>query len=210
MLADLIEKSKLRSDYEYNSLRPQLDPVISKLKAFEATADKDYFEAFSELDAKKGTILLREGEISNKFYFMKEGLARLFLHTDNQEITVDFFFASEFIDSYDSSAIKIPSQVNIELLMDSSLYVANWDTLRGLKFKYPILAEIERMIVAFYLRAFQKRIIGFQSLSASERYDQLINLHPYMIHQVPVSQIASFLGVTIETLSRIRGKIKPS
>ncbi len=208
MLVELIEKCSLLNDYGNNSLRTQIEPIIKGLKKLEATADNDYFDAFSEIELEKGTLLLREGDVSRKMYFMDEGLARHFAQTDKQEITIDFCFPSEFIDAYDSSAIELPSYSNIELMTDSKLHVVDWSRFRILREKYPLLVDLERMVIAIHLRLYKQRIIDFQSLTAAERYSKLIERHPYIIHLVSVSQIASYLGITIETLSRIRAKQK--
>lgn len=207
MLVEMIENSRLRCEYESNSLRPSLDVMIEKLRDFEATAGEEYAGAFTRVKMKKGSYLLREGEVSYRLWFLEEGLARLFMRKNNEEITSDFFFSSEFVDLYDSSSLHAPSNVNIQLLTDSVLYVIKWEYLELLKKRYPVLAELEKLIIACYIRGFERRILNFQSLSSTEKYVQLMNAHPYMVHQVSLTQIASYLGMTEATLSRIRSKI---
>jgi len=208
MLAKMIGNCLLRKKYGCNSLRPSMDSVLSKLRDFESEAGRDYFDAFTRIELKKGSFLIREGEISANLWFLEEGLARLVVRMDKDEVTGDFFFPSEFIDIYDSSTLKIPSGVTIELLSDSVLYTINWERLEMIKQCYPVLAEIEKMIVASYLHRMEKRIFELQALTSTERYVKLIKTHPYMIHQVSLTYIASYLGITIETISRIRKKIK--
>jgi len=208
MLAKMIESCRLRKEYGCNSLRPSVDSVLDKLRDFESKAGRDYFDVFKRIELKKDNYLLREGELSTCLWFLEEGSARLFIQKKEKEITCDFFFSSEFIDLYDSSALKTPSYVNIQLLTDSVLYTINWARLEMIKKRYPVLAEIEKIIVVCYIKNYKKRIIEFQSLTSTERYLQLIKMYPYIIRQVSLTHIASYLGIKLETLSRIRSKMK--
>jgi CRP-like cAMP-binding protein len=208
MLAKMIENCRLRKEYGCNSLRPSVDSVLDKLRDFESTAGKDYFDAFKRIELRKNSYLLREGEVSTRIWFLEEGSARLFIYEKEKEITCDLFFSSEFIDLYDSSTLKTPSYVNIQLLTDSVLYTINWTRLEVIKKRYPVLAEIEKIIVVCYIKSYKKRIIEFQSLTSTERYLQLIKAYPYIIRQVSLTQIASYLGIKLETLSRIRTRVK--
>ena len=208
MLAKMIENCRLRKEYGCNSLRPPGDSVLDKLRDFESTAGKDYFDIFKRIELGKGSYLLREGELPTCLWFLEEGSARLFTQKKEKEITCDLFFSSEFIDLYDSSTLKAPSYVNIQLLTDSVLYTINWARLEMIKKRYPVLAEIEKIIVVCYIKNYKKRIIEFQSLTSTERYLQLLEKSPYIIHQISLTQIASYLGIKLETLSRIRSKMK--
>jgi len=91
MLAKMIESCLLRKKYGCNSLRPSMDSVLSKLRDFELEAGKDYFDAFTRIELKKGSFLIREGEISANLWFLEEGLARLVVRMDKDKVTSDFF-----------------------------------------------------------------------------------------------------------------------
>ncbi len=210
MLADLIENSFLRNEFEGNALRPSIESVLDKLREFEAEADEDYLAAFEMHKFKKGEIILEEGEVPTRFWFLKSGLARLFSIRNGEQVTADFFFSSEFIDLYGSSALQQPSHGTIQLMMDSELYSIKWDVLERLKASYSILHTLEKIVVGCYMRTLELRVFEMNSMSASERYQQLVNAHPYILQQVPVTNIASYLGVKVETLSRIRKKLAQS
>lgn len=207
MLAQLIANSVLRKEYLTTALRPDFSVVVQKLQEFEANADADYFSSFERVELNKGTFLLREGEIPQYAFFLESGLARLFSHRNNDEITADFFFSSEFVDLYGSSALNLPSHGNIQLMTDSVLYKLSWRRLAELQQKYPILNLLEKMVAACYMRTFELRTFDMLSLKAEERYVKLISEHPYILEQVPLNQIASYLGIKLETLSRLRNKI---
>ncbi len=207
MLASLIENSVLRNEFVTNSLRPSIELIVEKLKTFEARADEDYHSAFERHELKKGDILLKEGEVPTRFWFLESGLARLFSIRNGEEVTADFFFSSEFVDLYGSSALKQPSHGTIQLMMDSVLYSIRWDKLEKLKANYPILHNLEKIIVGSYMRTFELRVFEMNSLSASDRYLKLVGAHPYILQQVPIMNIASYLGVKVETLSRIRSRL---
>lgn len=207
MLVEMIENNQLRNEYGCNSLRPSIDVIIEKLRDFESKAKYDYLESFTRVEMKKGAYLLHEGKISNHFWFLESGLARSFVQKNGQEISCDFFFPSEFIDVYDSSTLHLPSPVNIQLLADSVLYSVEWERWEILVKRYPVLTEIEKIIIACYNKALRERIIDFQSLKAKDRYIKLLQTNHNLLQQASIAQIASYMGVKVETLSRIRSKI---
>jgi len=208
MLSEMIQDCRLRKEYGCNSLRPPIDSVLDRLRDFESIAGNDYTDAFVRLTMKKGSYLLSEGEISHHVWFLEKGVARLFVWQDSKDITSDFFFSSEFIGSYDTSTLKIRSGINIQLLTNATLYSISWTKLEVLKKHYPELIEIEKNIVACYLKCIKTRVIEFQMLSPTERYLKLIREYPYIIHQVSCYMIASYLGISKETFSRIRARVK--
>lgn len=209
MLATLIANSVLRKEYLSKSLRPDFSVVVEKLKDFEANAGADYFTAFERFEMKKGEFLLREGDVPECCWFLEAGLARLFSNRQSEEVTVDFFFSSEFVDLYGSSALKLPAHANIQLMTDAVLYRLSWAKLSELQLIYPVLVLLEKMVAACYMRTFELRTMDMLSMKAEDRYVKLINEHPYILNQVPINQIASYLGVKQETLSRIRKKVNP-
>lgn len=208
MIAKLIESSTLRNDYRENALRPDFAIFVKKLTEFEATAGEDYFSSFERVELKKGEYLLKEGEVPRYYWIMESGLARLYSFRNGEEITGDFFFTSEFVDLYGCSVMKMPAHANIQLMTDSILYRMEWNRLSELQLKYPMLVLIERLIAASYMRTFELRTFDMIALKAEERYKKLLDAHPYILNQVPINQIASYLGIKLETLSRIRNKLQ--
>ncbi|HEY4787467.1 MAG TPA: hypothetical protein VIH57_15520, partial [Bacteroidales bacterium] len=114
----------------------------------------------------------------------------------------------EFVDSYGCSALQIPSKVNIQLICDSVVCLIDWNNVRDLQHKYVILSEIEKIIAACNVLWLEERVYSLQSLNAQERYLQLLDRQPHLVQQIPLTYIASFLGISLETLSRIRTRQK--
>lgn len=208
MLAEMIMTCKLRVENNGNLLRPFFLEVTPILKDFERIAGREFYDSFTLIKKKKGEFLLKEGEISKSVWYLKEGIARFYSCKNDVEITNDFFFESEFIDVWDSSTLKVPSYFNIQLLADSVLYDINWERIHLLSQKYGILNELEKLLVATYVRNMYKRIFDLQHMTATEKYRELIKNHPYILDLVPLTQVASYLGIKLETLSRIRAKEK--
>jgi CRP-like cAMP-binding protein len=207
MLSDILENSKLRPECANNYMMPHLDRIITLFRKLEKEAGNDYFYAFKRKELPKGEYLLREGMVSQYLWFLEQGIARLFTHQEGVEVIGDFFFSCEFVDSYKSSAIKIPSAVNIQLISNSIVYSASWDQLEKLKLKYPVLAEIEKLIVACNISWLEEWLYNARFFTAQERYIYLLNRQPHLIQKIPLTYVASYLGISLETLSRIRAKL---
>ena len=204
MISAMLERSKFLPECANNYLAPQLDALIQLFKEFE----EDGPSLFERKTLKRGEYLLKEGMISSNTWFLEEGAARLFLYKDGTELTGDFFFPYEFVDSYGCSALQIPSKVNIQLICDSVVCLIDWNNVRDLQHKYVILSEIEKIIAACNVLWLEERVYSLQSLNAQERYLQLLDRQPHLVQQIPLTYIASFLGISLETLSRIRTRQK--
>lgn len=185
-------------------LRPSGSVLLEKFRAFEAGAGVDYKNSFVREEKKKGDVLVHEGDSLTCLWYLESGIARQYSTKEHTEITSDFFFPSEFIDIYNCSVLAIPSQFSIEIISDAVLYSISKERLSQLTKHYPELAEIEKMIVACYIGNMFNRISELQSLTAKERFQHFEQTHPYLFQLVPLHQIASYLGMKPETLSRIR------
>jgi|WetSurMetagenome_2_1015567.scaffolds.fasta_scaffold718835_1 CRP-like cAMP-binding protein len=209
MLSELLAKSSNRFDCANNYLSPRISEIISLLKQIESIAGTDYqivFENRKKLG--KGSFLLKEGRKSTRFWFIEEGIARQYFIKNEKEITNDFFFPCEFVDAYGTSSLGLPAEVNIQLLTDAWVRIIDYNELSNLEKKFPALWQVERLIAASNIYWLEKRLYSIQHLSASERYSILLKQQPYLIKEIPLSYIASFLNVSLATLSRIRAKLK--
>jgi CRP-like cAMP-binding protein len=209
MLLELLEKSLNRSDCANNYLMPRLMQIISVLREVEKSAKKDYRNVFNNCKKlPKNTFLLQEGQIASNFWFMEEGIARQYFIRNGNQVCNDIFFPCEFIDSYGTSSLGLPSKVNIQLITDSIVRIINYEALRKLETKYPILWQAEQLTAACNIIWLEERLYELQNLTATERYRALLHKQPQLIKKIPLSYIASYLGMKLETLSRIRAKIK--
>lgn len=155
----------------------------------------------------KGTILLKEGQISDKCYFVLKGLIREYYLKDGEEKTTVFFTENEPVNSFTSNNSKSPSRSYLECIEDCILTVGTDDIIEAMCKKVPRLENLMRVEVEKNAGKFQDEYAAFIMSSPEERYVSLLEKRPGLMNRVPQHQIASFLGVKPESLSRIRKRL---
>ncbi|UTW65331.1 Crp/Fnr family transcriptional regulator [bacterium SCSIO 12643] len=153
---------------------------------------------------KKESTLVREGQYSNKTYYIINGCARAYYLQDGKDISDWFAFENEFISSIVSFFTGAPSPHYIELLEDSVLLEINRDHVNYLSHKYHDFERLIRVIVTKTMLRQQERIASIQFQRAEQRYENILAMYPKITQRVPLTHISSYLGITLETLSRIR------
>jgi CRP-like cAMP-binding protein len=153
---------------------------------------------------RKKHLLLKDGMVSQRIYFIKKGFARAFYYKDNEKFTSWFMGEGEIIISVYSFFSRKPSFENIELLEDSILQSINRDQLQKLYAVFPEFNLTGRLITEQYYIRSEERTINLQTLSAKQRYENLLTTYPGILQKASLGQIASFLSIKQETLSRIR------
>jgi len=165
-----------------------------------------FYERFAEKEIPTKTVLLREGEISNNIYLIKKGCLREWFNKEGKDITFQFFFEGQPVASIDSFMNQKPSLFTIESIEPTTILLIGKADFEKLLIAYPQFKE------GFHDFIFQRfRIYGQLFLSRikdtpQERYNDLIKNHPEIIKRVPQHYIASFLGITPISLSRIRNR----
>jgi len=157
-----------------------------------------------EIPAK--TILLREGEISKNGFYIEQGCIRLFFNNNGKDITFQFFFEGEGVSSVESFRTDQPSLFSIESIERSVIHtVSKRDFQKILETSPTIKKQVEDITVKrlfFYQRLFLSRIKD----SPEKRYRELLENNPKLLQRVPQHYIASYLGITPVSLSRIRNR----
>jgi len=207
MISQLLKECIRSSAAKNNYMHPHTNRLYALFIEFEEQAGQEFFDLFKMRKLPKGTYLLSEGEVSTKCYYIKEGIARLFQRRGKREMTMFFAFPNEFVDSYQSSALKVPSSVSIQLLSDAVVYEFDWSMLNKFKLRYPVIWKIEELIIVCLLSAFESRLVDMQEKSATERYETLLVEQPQLAKSVSLAHIANYIGCTAECISRIRAKI---
>lgn len=151
----------------------------------------------------KHTLLLQSNEICKKLYFIISGLARGIYISDDQEITSWLVKEGDFICSTYSFLNQRPSKEGIELLEDSILVSLDYDELNLLFEKYPITNKIGIMITERYLLLFEEQVRSLRLVNIETRFKKFMEKYPEFYGRVPHKHIASYLGTTPETISRI-------
>lgn len=161
-------------------------------------------EAWQTWQVPAQHFLLREQSVSDYFYFIEEGVARIFYHKHEKQITEWIAMDGNFFLSITSYFERTPSILNIQTLEPSLVYgIHNHDFMR-LASEYHEVETLLRKMVTRSLIMSQYRMDSIQFESAQQRYEKLLENSPGILQRVPLTYIASFLGVTLETLSRIR------
>jgi CRP-like cAMP-binding protein len=155
---------------------------------------------------QRKSILLKEGQVSQRIYFIKKGFIRAYYHKGLNEYTSWFMGEGDIIVSVYSFFSRKPSFENIEVLEDSILQSINWDQLQNIYKNYPEFNQTGRLITEQYYIKSEERVIKLQTLTAKQRYENLLLSHPDILQKASLGQIASFLSIKQETLSRIRAK----
>lgn len=156
------------------------------------------------LEVQNGEEIVKEGQYADKAYFIIKGCARAYYLKDGKDITDWFAFDNDFISSINSFYLDIPSPHYIEVLEPSVLLEISKKHIDTLSNKYPEFDKLEKLVVIKTMLRLQQRIVSVQFETASQKYINLLTIRPDIIQRVPLTHIASYLGITLETLSRIR------
>ncbi|MBE8728295.1 Crp/Fnr family transcriptional regulator [Flavobacterium hungaricum] len=161
----------------------------------------------TEITFPKGHILLKANKVESNIYFIKKGLVRAYVERDN-EVTFWFGKEGETIISMKSYVEEQPGYETIELLEDCELYELKTVHLKKLFNEDVNIANWGRKFAEKELIKTEERLISKQFKNASERYLDLMKDHPELLQRVQLGHIASYLGITQVSLSRIRAEIK--
>ena len=159
-----------------------------------------------EVTFSKNDCLVTEGKICRHLYFLERGALRGFYNLDGKDITHWFAFEDDFVTSFHSFITQEPAVENIQLLEGSILWSISKDSLTKLMNQYQEIERLVRIVYEKYYIRLEERFVNAQFKSASERYQSLLMQSPHIIERVPLGYIASYLGISQETLSRIRSR----
>ena len=190
---------------------PIMNQLIAYIKSsipnLSEEALKTIEQSFVRQERKKGDLLLVQGDICKNLYFLSEGICRSYSIKDGNDITTWFSFKNDFITSFTSFFPKELSYENIEMLSDGLLYQISHHHFFNMRHQS---IEIERVInyfIVLYTIQVEKRLFLIQTHSAAEKYKLILQQEPHLVQFIPNKHLASYLGITRETLSRIRSSI---
>jgi len=182
---------------EYSLLMKQLSPEEIKF-----IKDRNPVKFF-----KKGTILLKEGEYSDLCYYNFEGCVRQYYIIDGLEKTTFFYTEGFAISPLTTTSKDTPSKYYLECIEDCNLSVTTRASEQELYQKFPRLESMCRKETERELGRYQELLASYITSSPEERYLNLLKNRPELLNRVPQHQIASYLGVKPESLSRIRKRL---
>lgn len=157
---------------------------------------------------EKGTVLQEQGEPVNRCYFVLKGLIRQYhFDEDGYEITSNFYMEAESVTIFSAKNGEALSPFFLECIEDCNLVVGDLST-EGLAYESnPTLREMTRIMIESDLGKLQEAYTHFISSSPEERYRTLLEEKPLLIERVAQHQLASYLGITPESLSRIKKRV---
>ncbi|RQO32362.1 cyclic nucleotide-binding protein [Taibaiella sp. KBW10] len=160
------------------------------------------------VEAAKGTILIEEGVISQDCYFVLKGCLRQYRLVDGLEQSTTFYTEGQAAVLFTSYTLQTPTDHFLSCLEDSVFLIGNPVKDAALYAQFPQLEQITRRMMAEDFGKTQDHHARFMHASAAERYLQLLQDRPDLLQRVPQHQLASYLGITPESLSRIRKRIQ--
>ena len=162
---------------------------------------------FKVLEIPARTSLLREGEVARSMYFVKQGCLRLWFNKDGKDVTFQFLLEGQAVSSMESFLSGGPSLFSLESIEATTVAVIgrqDWDRINEL---YPNLRDLFQQIVLARMENYARLFLSRIKDSPRERYEELAREHPEMVRRIPQHYIASYLGITPVSLSRIRNRI---
>lgn len=161
-------------------------------------------EAVQKEERKKGERLVRQGDVASTLYFLVKGSCRCYTLKDGKDITNWFAFDQEFITPFTSFFPQKPSYESIELLEDAQLIRFDHRRFQSLRQGNPEFEKLVNHFITQYTIQLEERLLIMQTYTAKEKHQYLLQQFPQLVQRIPVKHLASFLGISRETLSRMR------
>ncbi|OEH93095.1 Crp/Fnr family transcriptional regulator [Bacillus solimangrovi] len=187
------------------------DILIRYIKRFTDFTEGELETIVSDVpieEFKKGTILLEQGEVPVKCYFVLKGCVRQFsINEDGKENTFNFFTEEQPVNIFNQHTLDKASKYSLSCTEDCVLVVGDLSIEQQMYDKYSGLETMTRKLFEENIGEMHDNFAEFISSRPEERYQSLLNNRPDLITRVPQHQLASFLGITPESLSRIKRRL---
>lgn len=166
-----------------------------------------FAEQFEPISLSKNDFFLKEGSISDQYLFLETGCMRAFaIDTKGNEITTNFFSKGTVVFEVSSFFNRTKSKENIQALTNCSGWNIDYATLNHLFHAMPEFREFGRSLLVSGFASLKNRMLSIITATAEERYEKLLQTNPSIFQTAALKHIASYLGVTDTSLSRIRKK----
>jgi CRP-like cAMP-binding protein len=179
---------------------------ITKYHSISTEAQQALLPCFEKIVLAKNDYLLREGQVCRHLYFLESGALRGFYNVDGKEITYWFGFENDFVTSFYSFTTGLPAVENIQLLEGCVLWAISKQTVTELFNQFNEIERLVRIAYEKYYIRLEERFVNAQFKTARELYENLLLQTPHILERVPLGYVAAYLGISQETLSRIRSR----
>jgi CRP-like cAMP-binding protein len=184
---------------------------LHKISLFVKNLDNEVLSVVQTISTtkhvKKGEYLLRHDEVCRHSYWIEQGVLRKFYVHEGKEHTTELLFENDIAVSLASYSLQKPGKEYIQVITEAVVSQTDFASFQTAKKVYPQLMELDLLMTEYHAVWLEKRLYEFHTLDATQRYKLLLQEHPHILHTVPLTYIASYLGISLETLSRIRAKI---
>ena len=163
---------------------------------------------FQEMEIKKNDLFIKQGRVCNTYLFLENGFIRSYtFDLEGNEVTTEFYSNNQIVFEVGSFFQKTLSKENYQALEDCLGWYIDFDQLQMLFHSIPEFREFGRMILVKGFISFKQRALSLINESAEHRYETLIQARPEIFQRAPLKYIASYLGITDTSLSRIRREL---
>lgn len=195
-----------KSETDVRELRSDLRKCISEQVHIPEKVMEDILSRFHPKLLHAGVNFIEPGRICRKMAYIQSGILRMYNIADGKEITLWIGSRNRFITDLSSFINQNPSRWFIETIGTSQLLTISREQHYHLVSKYHDWIEFDNRLLSNAFTLMEQRMFSHLYMSAEERYTALFNSDPELFNQVPLKHIASMLGMTPETLSRLRAK----
>ncbi|MBX2945778.1 MAG: Crp/Fnr family transcriptional regulator [Cyclobacteriaceae bacterium] len=180
---------------------------LSQFKELSPDQVQELSRLMTTIEAKKNETLVKDGQLCNLCYFVLRGCLRQYVIIDGAEKTISIYTENQAVNYYTNQGTQNKSDSYLTCIEDSILLVGNPANDAKLFSNYPVLAEITRKMIESDFGKTQNTLAKFITSTPEQRYLNLLNEKPALLQRVPQHIIASYLGMTPESLSRIRKRL---
>ena len=185
-----------------------IEEIIQSVHLLPKPILEDVMRYFQHLEYPKNYFLLKPGKPCKHIWFMTKGAVRYY-YTNEQGKEMNTWFSMDRQVIADTSSLvkKEPSQESIQLLEDSEMYSIEYTALQTLIQKHHAFSLwYVKLVESHYIAQIEDRLTDLQFLDAKQRYQKLLSVYPDITNRISLGNIASYLNITQETLSRIRAR----
>lgn len=179
-----------------SSIHPMSDGLIAYLS-----------ETLKSKEIPRKAYLLKAGHISRNVYFISKGLLRCYYMRDGHDISSWFMKEGDVMISVESFFLQKESYESIQALDDTTVHYISYEELQIIYRHFPEFNFIGRVLTERYYIQSEQRLYSIRMMRSQERYDYLMEHHPELVLRVPAKHLASYLGLTEVTLSKIKGRM---
>jgi CRP-like cAMP-binding protein len=183
----------------------KLSAFIQSVFSMPPQKAEEIISCFKEKEISKNEFFLKEGKICSSYGFVENGFLRSYTHdVDGNDITIAFYKENQVVCELFSFFKKVPSRENIQAITDCKLLYITFDELQNIFHNMPEFREFGRTILVNAYAQLKQRMLAMIQETAEQRYSNLLQTNPDIFQHVPLKNIATYLGITDTSLSRIR------